>query len=433
MASSTASNSGRLTRIPASLWISFGMVGSGAGQFAARVGDKSLPTVGSVVFGAVVNSASTAIGLFIASPTVALMIIRHGARTDAALAAEGDMRATSVHGGSTRCRGGPSYRLARWGASAGSWLETASGCLLLASSPFVEVLAATQRGMSAASGRWSLVALQLVADGVLRAGLGVVGAATIGSVMALLLASWLPTVASVAIVRRVSQTPVLLYRNAAGGLREFKTLVPLWATGLAEHAVLTLSPNIVSLFSRQAGLVEAFSLLMFCVRIPITLATVVLTPLLVKLSSQRAAQSAPSSTSWLRRVEVVFVLAGLPVTMVGTIVGPRLLPFVFSNDLLRNSSASMFATTAILLLLLATTTQQLLWSESRFAAVASAWAVAVLMYLALMPFAINSLARLMLAMSIAAGAACVLQSLAARREFTRRGDRHLSEKSSQEL
>ena len=380
MASSTASNSGRLTRIPASLWISFGMVGSGAGQFALVWATNHFLRSGASSSVLLWNSASTAIGLFIASPTVALMIIRHGARTDAALAAEGDVQRASMVAALVVGAVLPIVWLAG-GASAGSWLETASGCLLLASSPFVQVLAATQRGMSAASGRWSLVALQLVADGVLRAGLGVVGAATIGSVMALLLASWLPTVASVAIVRRVSQTPVLLYRNAAGGLREFKTLVPLWATGLAEHAVLTLSPNIVSLFSRQAGLVEAFSLLMFCVRIPITLATVVLTPLLVKLSSQRAAQSAPSSTSWLRRVEVVFVLAGLPVTMVGTIVGPRLLPFVFSNDLLRNSSASMFATTAILLLLLADQRLNSFWSESRFAAVASAWAVAVLMSL----------------------------------------------------
>lgn len=404
------------SRLPIQAWTTIGMIGSGAGYFVliSSTSYFLIPADSSSVL--LWNSASMAVGLFIASPTVALMIIRQGRDPRETSTVRANVQrastATAVIAGLVL----PFVWLSS-GSSTGSLAGNVLGCLLLASSPVIQVLGATQRGILAASNRWHLVAAQLVLDGAVRAILALTCGALSGTVMTMLIASWLPLPLAIAIVRQVSKVSVLLIQHANSTLTEFRTLIPLWVTGFAEHSVLTLSPNYVALFSNNLDLIVAFSLLMYCVRIPITLSNVVLTPFLVKLSTHERTEYGDSRLS-LVRIEVIFLVAAVPLIILGSIVGPILMGFLFNNSLLSDSTASALATITMILFLLALTVQQILWSRSRFPAVAGSWILAVVAYLALTPFAYSGLTGLMIVMALAGTVAAAAMSIAARRADT---------------
>lgn len=401
-------------RVGAPVWITIGIIGAGVGQFALVWASNRYLNSADSSSVLLWNSASLAVGLFIASPTVALMIVRQGGDSGSDLRAPAEVQRASLAAAIVAGAVLPVVWLSG-GASTGSPTGDVIGCLLLATSPAMQVLAATQRGLSAASSNWWLVALQLAADGVFRAVLGIACASIFQSVLPMLFASWLPLTFAVLVVRRVSGAPLFLCRRSLGRLTEFGNLVPLWATGLAEHAVLTLSPNVLAVFSSDAELVEAFSLIMFCIRVPISLATVVLTPLLVRLSSEHHNDPTTSRRGWVGRLELRFLIAAVPLTLLGMAVGPRVLELLFNNELLSSRSVSAFATVTILALLLATTLQQYLWSRSRFSVVAWSWVVASVVYVALVPIAADSLTELLIVMTVAGAVAAAPQSIAARK------------------
>ena len=257
MTSETSSKPPHVSRFSASAWITLGMVGAGAGQFALVWATNHYLTSAASSSVLLWNSASLAVGLFIASPTVALMIVRQGDARSKAGKAQADVQRASL--AATIVAGVilPGVWLSG-GASTGSLYGNVFGCVLLATSPAVQVFAATQRGTAASTNRWSIVALQLVADGVLRAVLAIVFGAVFGTALPMLVASWAPLVFAVLLVRQVSRLPILLRGSSFRELTEVRALLPLWITGLAEHAVLTLSPNVVAVFSADAELVEAF-------------------------------------------------------------------------------------------------------------------------------------------------------------------------------
>ncbi|MCE2763601.1 MAG: hypothetical protein LW627_03695 [Ilumatobacteraceae bacterium] len=353
-------------------WIFSGMLVAGLGQyFFNRIASDGL-SESDLSRVLTWNSASFAFGLVIGSPTVTLLIINRGSEDSVA-------RSRQISRASFWIAGicGPIASVV-WLLSDGLFRQSAlniHALLLLVMGSQFQSFAAIQRGSYSAEGKWHLVAIQLMVDGVIRSSVWMPMLSLESSPVTYLYSSGLAPLISIGVCRAFSAGTIPRFRIRESRRTDFRGFPPLWCSGFAQHLILTLSPNIVAFSGAPDSTVSRFALLAFVIRVPITLSSTFMTPILARTIDARASSKAVAGIA-LRTVRITAIL-GLGVCILTPLIGAPVLDFVFPGHGFQVDEVFMTVVVG-LAALIAVELHYFSWSKERFWTVAFAWLIAAL-------------------------------------------------------
>lgn len=284
--------------------------------------------------------------------------------------------------------------------------------LLLLVCPIYQVHSASQRGLLASEGKWGGVGFQLGLEGLLRGGLVILlGLVGIKSSNLMILSSWVSTALSVELTYRFFPSKRANSFPSKIGKEILRLFIPLWISSTAMHLVLTLTPNIMSLRTKDAVSIGAISIGLFILRIPLTLSSTVFTPQIGPM-----AQSVDNESAYLlfRKTLIFTAVFSLLTGLLSFVIGPSVMRVISDNSLLSNSTLIGMLGLSSGFFLLAAALHTYLLARNLMRPITIGWAITAVIFLSLMlgtGTTSNSVAFVVLVSSVVASASLGLGAI----------------------
>ena len=277
--------------------------------------------------------------------------------------------------------------------------------LLLLVCPIYQVHSASQRGLLASEGKWGGVGFQLGLEGLLRGGLVIfLGLVGVKNSNLMILSSWVSTALSVELTYRFFPSKRANSFPSKIGKEILRLFIPLWISSAAMHLVLTLTPNIMSLRTKDAVSIGAISIGLFILRIPLTLSSTVFTPQIGPM-----AQSANNESAYLLfRKTLIFTAAfSLLTGLLSFTIGPSIIHVISDNKLLSSPTLIGILGLSSGFFLLAAAVHTFLLARNLMRPISIGWGITAVIFLSLMlgiGTSTNSVAFVVLMTSVVASA-----------------------------
>jgi O-antigen/teichoic acid export membrane protein len=347
------------------------------------------------------NSFFGIISLLIGSPLVGLMIV-HASKPGHSLDIQ-KMQSSAITIGLLVSL----LASATWIIGGGSFADEnrTLPILLLLVCPIYQVHSASQRGLLASEGKWGGVGFQLGLEGLLRGGLVIfLGLVGVKSSNIMILSSWASTALSVELTYRFFPSKRAISFPGKVGKEILQLFVPLWISSAAMHLVLSLTPNIMSLRTKDAVSIGAISIGLFILRIPLTLSSTVFTPQIGPM-----AQSVNNKSAYLLfRNTLIFTAAfSLLTGLLSFIIGPSVIHVISDNKMLASSTLIGMLGLSSGFFLLAAAIHTFLLARNLMSHISIGWGITAIIFLSLMlgiGTSTNSVAFVVLITSVFASA-----------------------------